>query len=437
MSKSNANTESSSVNEEREVNPQVDSTSQPTIANFLRKQLVRMNRIVYPGIHTLYNENYKCTSPMDKVIKLFKPTLRSENSPKTRTITTLSLSEDVCRLYVGFQKGYFITLNARTLELLPQYETPTESVTLNPINKIFENTDRKIYVSIRNKITQYQLAQFEYDFRFHLDTKAQAVLSLGEKMIAIDKAGKFYNLSHYLPAFDGVMRNLRLSRDIDLQPIYHMGRITRVVQLKSSTDGYYPLLVQHNQNIGIVCIQIEPATTVNVWVQRIGLITDPRNDVQIRCSGTEYFYATIHNGESDSDQKIYYNQLELIGTDHPDSILEVHSGSVSRINTYNDLLVVDTTERHIEIFCLITYVKMFDIDVGFPIRRSIVYKNSLVAVSKEGFLLSKPLPMSNHSCCDHCLDLFKLGDFWRVCTHYLPRRPPTNDEQALRLIGIR
>ena len=217
-----------------------------------------------------------------------------------------------------------------------------------------------------------------------------------------------------------------------------MGRITRVVELKSSAfSGNYPLLVQHNQNIGIVCVQIEPATTVNVWVQRIGLITDPRNEVQVRCSGTEYFYAAIHNGESDSDQKIYYNQLESIGTSHPDSILEVHSGSVSRINTYNTLLVVDTTEQHIEIFCLLTYMKVFDIDVGVPIRRSIVYKDSLVVISKEGSLLSKPLPITDNSCCDHCLDLFKMGDFWRVCTHYLPKRPETTNEQALKLFGIR
>ena len=388
---------------------------------FLSRQLRCHNTLYVNNIFKADEENLSVHNEAFAVESKFISKRLPTHAPRTSVITCLNLSKDATKILVGYRKGYFRTFSSRTFLALPDYEPPAEHANKNSITAIYDSNQDGFFVICNNMIVEYIYNQFEFELRFHACSKLQALLCDNSNPIfAVDRKGRFYNVSAVAPMLNGIRRSNGIERDFVLEHFYQIGRVEQFIKLDTMRSDVNLYLVQEKHNIAILNLWNFPQQEATLWVQRIGLACEPGTEVQVLCSGYKYFYASLLGNNTISDRNVYYNTIDTIGQSSADMSIETVSGYVTRLDMSNDFLLVMTNSLHIEIFSAYMTSRLFDIEVGYPIRRTMIFKNNLVIATKEGFLIARNLTPGNSLCCLHCQNRFIEGSHWKICFHFIP-----------------
>ena len=413
-----------------------------------------LKRFTLPPVKPRFNEifyapnNYVQAEVSGVLPKDYKTKITSNESIKCRTVTSLCISKDSTKIFLGFQKGFFETFNSMTLELLPKFEPPADPKPTNPISRIVNYAYNGVFVVVRNTITEYLCHQLNYEFKYFTKNNVREIIKVKGKYYAVDARGLFYSFLDAAPAIGGNGQ----SRNIFVEPVYEIGLHTEVFKLESSEDDEL-LLVRHNQNLGIMDLRGFPGDGMTLCALRCGLTGVPDRQIQFRCSGNLYFFAILPRylktdrdiqqvSKNVADRSVYFNSLASIGSEEGqdnggDDRFEAISGQLKDFNVSNEFLYIITTNDHIEIFDLKQLERIFDIEIYYVPREVIIFRDSIIILTKQGHMLSRPLVPKENNCCYHCEHLFKPGPHNRICKHFIPRHPLTTDELAEQAIQFR
>ena len=405
----------------------------PTRA-FLKPHLLRSRQTLCSGIHRPIEVTTEANNSQP-VQRKFIERIQSTTAPKSKTITCLTVNTQRNILFVGYQKGYFQAIDCRSFERLPDYEPTAEPKTANPIVKIRESDNNGFFVICRNSIVEYLYDQYKYEFKYQFDCHVKEIFTHQQKNFTITSKGEIFEFTQNTATVSGIRRSGGLNRDIKPEVLYEIGGINQLIQLSTPKADVSLVLVRHNHNIALLNIFNFPVESMIITTQRLGLSVKAKTKIQFKCNNYNYYYATS-NKTRKTENRIYYNKIDLIGQDLKDLVLETRSGSIIRMDASNNFLIVFTQKRQLEVFNLISHTISFDIAVGYDIRRCISYNNSMVIITKEGYLIAREIPFDN-SCCLHCEVLFSQGIGFKVCAHFLPRRPYTENELTLMKYGIK
>ena len=403
---------------------------------------IRFGGITCPS--DLYSKANLCD---ERLPRLFKSKLNSNDAVKCVTVTCYSLSNDISTLFMGFKNGFFEAFNALTLEHLPRYEPPAEPRPTNQISKIVNYAHNGFWVVCRNTITEYLGRNTKYEFKYHVLNRIRDIVKIKEKYYAIDIKGFFYDFLENVPHFEGSRRSLGTNREVMVKSMHEMGPYSQIIQVKTD-DNKDLLLVRHNHCIALMDLVYFPDGKLTMVTLRIDLNGDPKKKMRFRCFGDYYFYATLPNYNKESedlrklpadspDRSIYYNTLQSIGDGNPDGRLETISGQLKAFDIFGELLMVTTTTEHIEIIYLLSFERIYDIECSYVPKNSLIYRNSIVVITRDGFLLSRSLTPFETNCCYHCEHKFTAGDHKMICKHFLPRPPLTNEEIVYKFSNVR
>ena len=302
-------------------------SSVSTTHAFSGRLLTCQNLLLTSGIFKANQTGFNSLPEESPIEQKFLNKLTSQLAPATKNVTTLTYNSQNSCLYIGFSRGYFRAFDVYTFEAQPDYELAVDPINGNKVTRIYGLSDT-FYVLCAEFVIEYRYGEYAYINKYKLNSRARDILFLNRLNVAVDRKGKIYNFYPENQGENALRIDQILRRDQNLHPFQEIGKYQTIISLDTSEENFNLYLIQYKECIGILNLWNLPYQNPMLWAQRRGLSCRTDGKVIVCCSGSRYFYASIHGDNSVSDRYIYYNTLDSIINTPPDLCLQTVNGPI-------------------------------------------------------------------------------------------------------------
>lgn len=188
-------------------------------------------------------------------------------------------------------------------------------------------------------------------------------------------------------------------------------------------------LMSHQSNIGIFDLTKFNTNIdlidrkLRVWCKSSLNLPNNQRELKIRCADLYLFYA--HIGHLMEDDIEFVNRILIREVNVPFIIpneIPIRTGHILNFEISEDLLLVFTSKKMLEVFDIRTMSSLYVLDCGSEIKTCIYINGAFVIGTLDGRLLTKTLTKAD-KCCEQCKFLFPWTSRFmkfkgiRICRH--------------------